>query len=669
MFEEKDMKLVYDEEKPEAKPKKAKASKKPTITVYSKVKDEPVKTIRRLISLTETAMQERLGTWKRHNRKYRRGLYYLKGSSSGVPLYFTNYIYANIESTKAHLTRNLPSVSASPRGQKDDNAADLMTRVLQDAMLRGGLKKHTRKVVHYALLNSVGYYKVYFSDDKDGVVVDSIATEYLLVDPKAESLHDARWITHRRPDVPIDEIYAQYGVIPEEYDPESFKSEDSINSQDGTYTTRGESRDAVDVGNTYDVYETWIRCWEEDRENDWYVVTIAGGTVLEEKFSPYDHNKHPFVAWFAGEDFTADNIYYRGIGGVEEIEPLQDRADAVDLKIYKHISLLTNRQRYVSQQTGLSIENIDNTSGRTYLVNGDPNKAVYYDSPPQMPMEIYNYRDRTEMLIQTVSGIFDVTQGRRPTGITAGRAIESLKDSAEMRLGAYVETLAESQEEVADLGLRIILQFYDGERMINSVDGDKDIEFKVVADYPPELQPQPTPRVDELTGNMLVDEETGGYQFDEEEELSVDEELLTMREEWKAQSGIMLVLSDVTYDWDIRANSDTALPSAKKERAQVAADMFRLGAIDRQALLEAIEYPDRYKILKRLAADVTGKDAGDPNAEAQIGAADQMMQMFQQILGELGLPEDQIAQVMEMMMQQTSGEQATTGNYQPQIAQ
>lgn len=655
-----DFESMFQDDVPESKKDNKPQKKAPKITLYGLVKDNPIRQINKLITITESAMQERVIVWDRYRKKYRRGLYYLRSLSSGTPLYFTNYIYAIIESVKANMTRNLPSVSASPRGERDDLAADLMSRVLQDTLERGGLKEATREVVHHGLIATLGYYKVFYSDLTGNAEVGAVAPDDMLVDPKATSIKNARWVIHRRCSVPVDEIYATYQVIPSKNSvKDTDQNVDNI-VRDGTYLSGGELQEAIEVAPTFDIYECWVRCWEEDRENDWYVVTIAGDTVLDEYFSPYSHNQTPFVEWVAVEDYSGDNIYHRGVGYVEEIEPLQDRVDSLDLKLYKNASLLSNRQRFVSANSGLNINAMDNTAGRTYKVNGDPQKAVFYDVPPQMSQQTYEYRDRTEMLMQTVSGVFDVTMGRRPTGITAGRAIESLKDSAETRLASVVDTLAEAIASVADLALQIILQFYDGERIIKSTDGNKDQDFVVVADYPPELQPQPEMQVDSF-GFPLMGEDEQPLLVDPEAEPVVTPELEQAREQWKQQMQIALVLSDVTYQWDIKANTDSALPSARAERGQVASDLFRLGAIDREALLEALDFPSRHKILQRLAAGATGKNAGQPEVDQTQGQLDVLFQTLQQ----MGVPQELLQQAIEAMSGGQPAQQG--GNFPPQM--
>jgi hypothetical protein len=643
--------------------KKTKSEKKePENTLYGMVKANPIRQIAKLIAITENAMQERITVWDRYRRKYRRGIYYLRNLSNGVPLYFTNYVYSTVESVKSNMTRNLPNITCAPRGRRDDFAADVMSSVLTDSLLRGGLKPAVRTVVHHGLISTLAYFKTFYNDLTGNIEVCGIAPDDLLVDPAAYSIKDARWVIHRRRNVPTDEIYAMYGSIPsKDADKDDERSDDSSHVEDnGLYVSEGELRDAVNVAPVFDVYECWIRCWDTDRENDYYVVTIAGDTVLSEDFSPYKHNKTPFVEWVAVEDYAADNIYHRGSGYIEEIEPLQDRVDALDLKLYKNVSLLSNRQRYVSAQSGLNINAMDNTAGRSYKVNGDPQKAVYYDAPPQMSAQTYEYRDRTEMLIQTVSGVFDVTMGRRPTGITAGRAIDSLKDSAETRLANVNDTLAEAIEEVSGLSLQNILQFYDGDRIVKSVDGDKDIEFLVVSDYPQELQPTPEVQIDAF-GFPLTDDNGEAVLVDDDAEPEVTPELEKAREEWKKQAGVALVLSDVTYEWDIRASTDSALPSARAERAQVAADLFRLGAIDREAVLESMDFPNRHKILSRLANAATGKNAGDPNVDTTNSQVEQIFAMLQQ----MGIPQEVLDQILAQVQQDSAQPQG--GNFPPQM--
>lgn len=693
-------------------------------SLVAQAKADPIGTVNALLGVTEPVLKSRSLVWDRYQRKYRRGLMYLQDIQATTPLYFTNYIFSVVENAKAHVTRNMPELSAKPRGFKDDVSADVMTKLLKDSLARADLKTVTRNVVHYGLINTIGWFKVSYDEISDALALMACHPGTVLCDPLALNYKEARWIIHKIENQDADKVYEEYGEYPftkDGHEPRAVVG--TLDSDRSSFYASGDNlKAAVDVAPTVDIYECWIRDYSKKRKNDWYIVTVGGDTVLREEYSPYDHNQHPFVQWIACEDPNATSLYTRGAGYVEEIEPLQDRADSLDMRIYKNISLTSNRQKIVSAQSGINPNVVDNTQGRVLTANGDPSKAVYYDIPPQFGGDVYTYRTQTELLIQTVSGIMDVTQGRRPTGIIAGRAIESLKESAEVRLADTTDTVATALGEVGSLSLQIILQFFERDRMVRATDVNE-LEIRVIAEYPPSLAknsnaeellkaqeeveaqqramglpmpgdemgtpgmtpmgmtPQPGMMPPGMPGAAPPVEEEGLLEALVPEDLppedlqdidGISPELRRLREEWKKRNDIALVLEDVQFEWDVSVNTDTALPTSPAERGQVAADLFRLGAIDRKALLSALNYPDAEGILKRLEGDVTGKDAGNPEAESGQNTIEMLLQNFAGILMELGIPQELLPSIMEGLQGsiQSPGQGAPPqgGNFPPQIA-
>lgn len=675
--------------------------------------------VNKLIDITEPVMEQRLRVWERYQRKYRRGLTYLMGVTNEVPLYFTNYVYAIVEVAKANMTRNLPELSAKPRGLKDDLAAEVLTRVLRDELARSGLKAKTREVLHYGLTNTLGWFKIGYDEDEDGLSLMGCHPSTVLIDPTCTDYKDPRWIIQKFSNVDNSKIYDMYGKYPKKND--EIHGGSVSQSDNPLYTLGNNMREISDVAPVSDLYECWIRSYEPKRPNNWYVVTIANDTVLEQNYSDYEHNRHPFVPWIAGEDFNSDNFYARGAGYIEEMEPLQDRADALDMRIYKNISMLSNRQKIVSAQSGINPAIADNTTGRVLVANGDPSKSIYYDTPPQFGRDVYEYRSATEMLIQTVTGIMDVTAGRRPTGVIAGKAITALKDSAELRLTDGGDTFALVISDLGDLGLQIILQYVSSEKIVRATDVGKE-DRRVIARYPQSLA-----KKTELADMVVAAEERqvqgtmagfgqmglmgggmsggdpgqglgmglqgtlgggmggdlgmmGGMGAEPQaqdpiqmytpedappEDLEtidgITPELRRLREEWKKRNNISLVLEDVKYKWDVFANTDSALPNTAQERGQTASELFRLGAIDRQALLTALNYPDAEGILQRLASTTTGKNAGTPLAESGADPLAQMMMEMTQQGG--GMP----GQGVPGQSQPVPGGAGPQGNFQTQI--
>src|SRR5690606_28901587 len=155
----------------------------------------------------------------------------------------------------------------------------------------------------------------------------------------------------------------------------------------------------------------------------------------------------------------------------------------------------------------------------------------------------------------------------------------------------------------------------------------------VAKEYPPELRPGYKIKIQPVAGEEGVIE---GMPEPEEIELEEGPELERMRLQWKQMNGIDLVLEDVKLEYDAIVTHGSALPEDKGERGALALDLFRLNAIDRQALLEALEWPDRGEIIKRMG-NQTSEEA---KAQAQ-GMIQGMGDFIQQAMGQQMAPPPQ----------------------------
>lgn len=639
---------IDTEEKPKKKRKKDKA-----VSLRSKIEDKGVKMLNQLVDTSNRSRKENVAKWDRYYKKYRRGEQYGTDYSSGVPLYYTNYIFSNIEVIKANMLRAFPHLVVQPQGGADDLAAMIIDQCLKQDMEKADVKGETQEVLHFALLATMGIFKVTYDDEKDISVVNSISPYHLYIDPRAMNEEDARWIGDKECSVPVEVIEARYGKLPKEYDSDKdiapSTREDSDDFEISPNTDYDENEPYNNVTQDYDVYELWVRVHETDRENDWYRYIFTEHTILEEGWGMYNHNKSPYVIWYDVKDPMSANAYNRGIGEISEIEVLQDRDDALTNKIYKHINQMVNRLKLVWRESGITTSDLVNVN-QVLETKVQPDKAVFHVDAPQLGNEIHAFKDATSYLIQTVSGVFDVTQGRRPVGISAGRAIDSLKDSADTRLASKADNYHKVLVRVAQLFLANMFQFKSKDFWVRATDSDEIPEYRVVPDYPPQLQPGEQPMYDE-TGQLVTD--TEGQDINEE--LEVSPELEEQRNEWKKKNKIALVMSEVSPEWDIKVSTDSALPEDKRELVQTTLDLFRLGAVDRKALLELLDFPDRHAILSRLEGAVTGRDAGDEKAEQGQGMVQGILASVQELLKNAGIPEQDIQVLIEAIMEQAQG--------------
>jgi len=569
-------------------------------TLTSMLEDDPVKAIQAMIKSSENALSERQSTWDRYWRKYRRGLKYQPTSdTTQTPLFFVNYIFTVVETSRVYLTRSLPSIVATPVEISDDMAAEIATTILRHEMTRARVLDAAKRVLQHAFITGVGWFKAYYDKEagnhgKGAIVIDVVPPEDILIDPLATSQHDARWIIHRKRNVPYEDVM------------------DLLDGKDlpaGTETPLRPSGEVHDTpGAVVTRYEAWVR-----EKNGWHVYQLVENVLVKDFKSPYTrHNKTPFVPLFDMVDDRADNFYKIGIGEIEEIEAQQDKIDALDWLIYANIRNTVNRQRLVDVSKGISPDQVDNTPGRVYGVMGDPRSAMIWDQPASLSQDVFAYRFQAEQYIQSVSGIFEVTQGKRPTGIVAARAIERLQEAAATRLYDKQLSLCSALRDVAELCLYNIFQFYDSDRIVRTANNHL---LRITGKYPDELS---IPK-----------------DASDEEKMAIE----MQRIQWKEQSGYNIVLEDIDLDYDIEVDAESSLPSSKRDRAQQAGELFRLKAIDRRALLEAADWPNRNEILARMG------DGSIADTEAQQAGAEQLIQaIIQQMLqqGQQIMPENQI---------------------------
>lgn len=575
------------------------------LTLTDMLEEDPSKAIQDMIQASEHAMLERKAMWDRYWKKYRRGLSYRpKKDMREIPLFFTNYIFSTVEAGRVYLTRSMPSIVATPVEVSDDLAAQVATVILQHTLKKAKVMNAARRVLQQGFIKGLGWFKVYFDPDADkgkgAVVIDPVPPEDMLVDPLATSHNDARWLIHRKRNVPLEEAL------------EYIKDNDDIDveSIQGSVTPLRPSGEKHEVpGAVVTMYEAWVHT-----KGKWTVYTMIEDTVVSQKESPFDHGKSPFVVFFDGQDDGADNFYKIGIGEVEEIEPQQDKIDAIDYLMYKNFRNIASRQRYVDITKGIDPNTIDDTPNRVMAVVGSPREAVLWDNPPPLGQEIFAYRYQSEQYIQTITGVFEVTQGKRPVGIVAARAIESLQEAAATRLYDKQIALCDALKDVAELVLHLIFQFYDSDRILRIANNQY---LRITGRFPEALA------------------------IPEDAEEAEIEEIQIQRLMWKEENGYHLVLEEIDLDYDIEVDAESTLPQARRERGMIAPDLFRLGAIDRRALLEALDWPGRAEILGRMG------DGISPSAQSQQASA---MNMLLEQMAQAQQPVQQ--QIPEAQMQQ-----------------
>ncbi len=569
-------------------------------------KSNPVKFVHRLIAEARPKLLAEAERWKRYRSKYRLALRYLENVTSAAPLAFpANYIYANVETVKSNVPRDLPEVTAKAIDTDNEVAESIISRILAADLFTAGLSGYVRAAVHHAAITGLAWFSVgidptgYYGQAVNAIEV--VPPERVYVDPDAVPFWgankriNARYVIKEKPNTSVEEVETLFGVKLSLED-----DEDDLGDFTDNY-----KKDDSSLGKRRSLYECWLNTFDD--KTPWYRIILWGNKLVKQEKSPFNHKYPGLIPVFDVFDDGAESFYQAPVGEVEEIEPLQDKATALDGAIYKNIRQIINRQRIVNLAMGLRPGMVDNTDNRVYGVSGDPRQAMSWDSPPQLSTDVYTFRMMVDYLIEVVSGVTGTQAGRKPTGIQAAKAIAQLSQNSDRRVMAKRDDLLFALTIVAEMALSNIFQFYDQERLIRL--GDSAV-IRVVGDYPESLMENAPPMPEG------VSEE--GFES-------------LVKQQYRELEGIDLVLSDVKGNYVLYVDYRSVLSEDRTARAQLAADLFRLGAIDRQALLEELDWPNRHEILQRQDAAATG-----PQVTQQAKQEAQQPQDLEQLMAMLG---------------------------------
>jgi hypothetical protein len=182
------------------------------------------------------------------------------------------------------------------------------------------------------------------------------------------------------------------------------------------------------------------------------VISWANGQLLFDVPNPYKDGRMPYVKFV---DIPIPDFWY-GMGEVEQLIPLQILHDDTH-EIIKNIHLYTALGRLVVDTgTGLTEDDIGGNPGEIMFVNPGTADRIKWLPGSAPPAELYSYLQLLERGSDLVTGSHDVTRGINPTGITAGKALQTLQAAASVRIRERLtETEASLQRYARLMGSRI----------------------------------------------------------------------------------------------------------------------------------------------------------------------------------------------------------------------
>jgi len=321
--------------------------------------------------------------------------------------------------------------------------------------------------------------------------------------------------------------------------------------------------------------------WYRNEEGNLCVMYYCGDVVLgviggelddttADDSPVYEHNQFPFAKLV---DYTGDKEFW-GFGEIELSELIQRLINNFEAQIIDNTRLLGNAQWVVNKNdSGLKEDDawiFDNTPGKVIFTNRD---GVRKEPGVPIPHHIPKHLDELIVMLEQVLGIHDVVQGKRPVGVRAASAIIALQEAANIRVRQKSKHMASALRDLVEQSIRLVMEYYDEPRHIRLA-GE---QIPVATNVREALRQDATQRA----------LEAGEIQFDEDLGIPPEE-----------MDRAMEVMAFPQFDVEVKVGP--SLPYSQALLYEQSKEFYQLGIIDREAVLEASNFPNKDEILRRM---------------------------------------------------------------------
>lgn len=501
--------------------------------------------------------------------------------------HISNFIMSTIESIRPILIDNNPRFIAIARTAEGLEKSRKVQMALDYEFDR---EKMSSKIPRQALMTLIIGSAVYFvpwdtnvKSEYDGEIRAIEVNPFnLFPDPLATSVEDAEYI-----------IYASYkhvNILKKLFP----KKADKLNGGEINYPELVGNRgsDMGKVNNQVLVLEIWCRDYtsveyeETGEDGKVYkvrkrkypkgrVLTIAPelGILLDDKENPYDDGNFPFVII---KDYDIPFQFW-GEGEVKHLLSPQKYLNDLSNQVIDNARLTVNMPWIIDKNAGIGYGQLTNRPG--LVIRKNPGTTVERHSPPSLPQYVSEKIEELKRDIETISGVHDVTQGRRPVGIQAGNAIMALQEAGQTRIRLKVKMLELGLSDLANMWYKRMQQFWKFERWVHYTDDNSKTQYEIITE------------------------------------------------------------EDLQHDFDIKISAGSTMPKNKSAMLDI---MIRLGqttaedglpVVDRETILDFIDVPHKDKIIERFAELAQQKNINEEVGQQVQALGQQMQQQVQEISG------------------------------------
>lgn len=293
-------------------------------------------------------------------------------------------------------------------------------------------------------------------------------------------------------------------------------------------------------------------------------VCVANGMILHDGPLPYEDGEIPFQKYVN----YADPRQFWGISEVEQLASPQIILNKILSYTIDVLLYTSNPIWIVDNSADVDTDNLNNIPGA--VVEKSPGSEVRRENGPALNPGFMQVLDRVIGWFNDVAGQSDFSRGEAPGGVTAASAIEQLISASRTRIRQRMRNLDCYLKNAGRQWLFRVLENYTVPRVYRLTNQDGSPYFLKfhVDNVDTEMGPK-------KKATIIKQDEMGN-----------------------TEQTMELIL---TGELDLRVQSGSDLPFEAADKERKALALFDRQIIDAEEVLEQLQYPNREKILQRLA--------------------------------------------------------------------
>jgi hypothetical protein len=514
----------------------------------------------------------------------------------------TNQIWRIVFQSAALLTDTRPNIEIGARQQRTkfwDDTIKKLKKILEVMWFMNEMDRMLVRIVIDLFIYGKAYMKVYFDPfadwDLGDISVARIPPQYVWPDPNGVSITQGEFVCYRTP-VSLWEIRRRYrktaGELVDTIPPDATISTFEVKHEYriGPIPRRTKRAEESAIPKAW-LEEWWIRDPSMAKSGESMypagrLIAKAGNVLLYDGPNPYwDPWPGPWV------EFTANPIDedFYGEPDINQMKILQEAINVLLSHVVDNTRLMTNAI-WIGDYDALSEDEWPKLSSRAGIyVRKKPGRDLHRDTGSPLPPSVLEVINMLKGDQQFISGLMDTGYGqsKKGGGVQAAGAIEALQLASQATIRLKSRELEAGLAQMGQKLVARIFQFFIEKRVID-----------LLGPLPPGQDASLVWDPDELA--VLIPGIEGPAPVSE------DERKMLYRQ----------------FRVKVSPGSSLALSKEKLWATQLA--LFAAKIIDREAVLEAIDYPNRDEITRRMQeAEMQALQmglaggAGGPHARSQ----------------------------------------------------